>query len=303
MFLTFYKDTRQGLNQNFIMQRLWKSVTSRVGVRGKGSRDKLLSRQAFPLIGRSGMFSPDSRVDESLPMTAHYNHLKSASHSVRPSDSVFGDHAPPVFTARRRGLYRNGLKRGFDFLVVALALPVVLPIVLLLALLVALDGGQPFYRQARVGRNGRIYAMWKLRSMEPDAERKLALHLEKDPVARGEWDLNQKLQQDPRITRLGRFLRSSSMDELPQLWNVLKGDMSLVGPRPMMPEQQQLYPGRAYYQLRPGITGSWQVSARNKSTFADRAAFDTGYEQDVSFIADLKLLAATVRVVLRGTGY
>ena len=302
MFLTRYKDPRQGLNQNFIMQRLLKNVTSRVGVRGKGSRDKLLSRQTFPLIGRSGMFFQDSRVEESLQMTAHYNHLKNASHSIRLSDSTLGDHAPPVSLARRRGLYRNGLKRGFDVLVVALTLPVVLPIVLLLALLVALDGGQPFYRQARVGRNGRIYAMWKLRSMEPGADRKLAEHLDQNPTARNEWDLNQKLQQDPRITALGRFLRASSLDELPQLWNVLKGDMSLVGPRPMMPEQEHLYPGRAYYLLRPGITGTWQVSARSKSTFADRAAFDTGYEQNVSFITDMKLLAATVRVVLRGTG-
>ena len=245
---------------------------------------------------------PGSRVNESLRMTAHYNHLKTAAHSVRPADPAFEDHALRVSSSRRRGLYRNGLKRASDALVVALSLPFVLPIVLLLALLVALDGGQPFYQQARVGRSGRIYAMWKLRSMEPDAERKLAEHLERDPLARTEWDLNQKLQKDPRITRLGRFLRASSLDELPQLWNVLTGDMSLVGPRPMLPEQQPLYPGRAYYLLRPGITGPWQVSARNRSTFADRAAFDTAYEQNLSFLADMKLLASTVRVVLRGTG-
>lgn len=235
-------------------------------------------------------------------MTAHYNHLKSAAHSVSPAEPSFEDRILPVSPAFRGGLYRNGLKRAFDFVAVAVALPIVLPIVLLLALLVALDGGQPFYRQARVGRNGRLYAMWKLRSMEPDAERKLAEHLDQNPLARSEWDLNQKLQKDPRITPLGRFLRASSLDELPQLWNVLKGDMSLVGPRPMMPEQERLYPGRAYYLLRPGITGSWQVSTRNQSTFADRAAFDTAYEQDMSFVTDMKLLVATVRVVLRGTG-
>ena len=235
-------------------------------------------------------------------MTAHYNHLKSAAHSIRPSDPAFEGRALPVSLARRRGLYRNGLKRVFDALMVILALPIVLPIVLVLALLVALDGGQPFYRQARVGRGGRIYGMWKLRSMEPDAERKLAEHLDRDPVARDEWNLNQKLQKDPRITRLGQFLRASSLDELPQLWNVLTGDMSLVGPRPMMPEQQPIYPGRTYYLLRPGITGPWQVSARNRSTFADRAVFDTTYEQNLSLIADMKILSATVRVVLRGTG-
>jgi exopolysaccharide production protein ExoY len=235
-------------------------------------------------------------------MTAHYNHLKVAAHSVRSSDPAFGDRAQPVSATRRHGLYRRGLKRAFDILAVVLTLPFVLPVVLFLAFLVALDGGRPFYRQARVGRGGRIYAMWKLRSMEFDAERKLAEHLDRNPVAREEWNLNQKLQNDPRITALGQFLRASSLDELPQLWNVLKGDMSLVGPRPMLPEQQSLYPGRAYYLLRPGITGTWQVSTRNCSAFADRATFDTAYEQNLSFTGDLRVLSATVRVVLRGTG-
>ena len=105
------------------------------------------------------------------------------------------------------------------------------------------------------------------------------------------------------MTRVGRLLRKSSFDELPQLWNVLKGDMSLVGPRPMMPEQTSLYPGRAYYQMRPGITGFWQVSERNQSTFAARAGHDTAYANRVSLVTDVSVLAATVSVVLRGTGY
>jgi lipopolysaccharide/colanic/teichoic acid biosynthesis glycosyltransferase len=102
---------------------------------------------------------------------------------------------------------------------------------------------------------------------------------------------------------MGRLLRKSSLDELPQLWNVLVGDMSLVGPRPMMPAQQVLYPGRAYFRLRPGITGPWQVSHRNETTFAARAGFDAEYERDLSFVTDTRLLFATVRVVLRATGY
>ena len=105
------------------------------------------------------------------------------------------------------------------------------------------------------------------------------------------------------ITRFGRVLRKSSLDELPQLWNVLLGDMSLVGPRPMMPCQRDLYPGSAYYRLRPGITGPWQVSRRNESTFADRARFDTDYDQTLSLGTDLGLLISTVRVVVRATGY
>jgi exopolysaccharide production protein ExoY len=201
------------------------------------------------------------------------------------------------------GPYQRFGKRAIDLILVLIAAPGVLPVVLCLAIMVALDGGAPFYRQARVGRGGEIYVMWKLRSMVRGADARLADHLETDPLARDEWDRTQKLKDDPRITRFGRFLRRSSLDELPQLWNVLKGDMSLVGPRPMMPDQQKLYPGFAYYRLRPGITGPWQVSERNEASFVDRARFDAGYARDLSFGTDLQLLRATVSVVLRGTGY
>ena len=182
-------------------------------------------------------------------------------------------------------------------------LPVALPLVFILALLVAWDGGQPFHVQVRVGRGGRRYRLWNLRSMVPDAEARLAACLGTDPAARAEWQRSQKLRNDPRVTPIGTLLRSSSLDELPQLWNVLRGDMSLVGPRPMLPEQQRLYPGRAYFHLRPGLTGPWQVSSRNESAFADRAAFDEAYARRLSLGTDLRLLAATVQVVLRRTGY
>ena len=205
---------------------------------------------------------------------------------------------------RRRGLYRNGLKRVLDVMLVLLAAPVAVPLVLVLALIVlVMEGGAPFYGQDRVGRSGKIYKMWKLRSMVPDAEARLADHLTADPAARVEWDSTQKLKADPRITRFGRLMRKSSMDELPQLWNVLLGDMSLVGPRPMMDGQQDLYPGIAYYRMRPGITGFWQISKRNESTFAERADFDDRYEREVSLVTDLRLLTATVGVVLRATGH
>lgn len=205
---------------------------------------------------------------------------------------------------RASSFYNRIAKRGFDILCVLLGLPVVLPVVVVLALATFLfDRGNPFYSQPRVGRNGRIYTIWKLRSMVPDADRLLATYLEQNPAAHAEWTSTQKLKNDPRITRLGRFLRRSSLDELPQLWNVLSGDMSLVGPRPMMPEQREMYPGRAYFRLRPGITGAWQVSERNESSFAGRARFDTDYAASVSFLTDIKLLLATVRVVVRATGY
>jgi lipopolysaccharide/colanic/teichoic acid biosynthesis glycosyltransferase len=138
--------------------------------------------------------------------------------------------------------------------------------------------------------------------MVPDAEERLAAHLEAHPAAAAEWGRTQKLRQDPRVTRLGRFLRRSSLDELPQLFNVLTGDMSLIGPRPMMVDQAPLYPGRAYYALRPGISGPWQVSERNATSFADRARFDDRYDRDLSLLTDLRLILATFRAVLRGTG-
>lgn len=205
--------------------------------------------------------------------------------------------------ASRFGFYRTAFKRAFDVTAILLAAPLVLPVIGILALLVALQGGRPFYTQDRVGRGGRIYTMWKLRSMIRSADDALESYLDSNPAARAEWDSTQKLKDDPRITRLGRFLRKSSLDELPQLWNVLKGDMSLVGPRPMMPEQQAMYPGTAYFKLRPGITGPWQVSERNETAFADRAVFDAAYDRTLSFRTDVKLLAATVGVVLRATGH
>ena len=139
--------------------------------------------------------------------------------------------------------------------------------------------------------------------MVVDADARLAAHLAADPALRAEWDETQKLKRDPRITAVGRLLRKTSLDELPQLWNVLKGDMSLVGPRPMMPEQRALYPGRAYYQMRPGLTGPWQVSDRNAVSFAGRAEFDADYARRMSLATDLCILFLTVWVVLRGTGY
>ncbi len=205
---------------------------------------------------------------------------------------------------RASSLYNRIVKRALDLVCILLGAPVVVPVVALLALVVFLsDRSNPFYSQPRVGRNGRIYTIWKLRTMVPDADRLLEAYLAENAAAQIEWDTTQKLKADPRITRIGRFLRRSSLDELPQLWNVIRGDMSLVGPRPMMPEQRTLYPGRAYYRLRPGITGAWQVSERNESSFAGRARFDTDYASNVSFLTDLKLLLATFRVVLRATGY
>ena len=218
----------------------------------------------------------------------------------------FGMSSAPVGLvniAARSGLYRNYLKRPFDVAAVLSAGLVVGPLILLLALLVASDGSNPFYWNERVGRRGRNFRMLKLRTMVPDADKMLEDYLSRNAEARLEWNSTQKLKTDPRITRIGRFLRKTSLDELPQLWNVLTGDMSLVGPRPMMPSQRPLYHGLAYYSLRPGITGIWQVSDRNESAFSKRAEYDSEYDEKLTFGMDIWLLWSTVRVVLKGTGY
>jgi lipopolysaccharide/colanic/teichoic acid biosynthesis glycosyltransferase len=139
--------------------------------------------------------------------------------------------------------------------------------------------------------------------MVTDADALLEQTLASDPGVRKEWNDKQKLTDDPRITRIGRIVRKTSLDELPQLFNVLKGDMSLVGPRPMMLCQQPLYPGSAYYELRPGVSGPWQISDRNSSSFAARADFDDEYLAGLSFKTDMVIIARTIGTVLRCTGH
>ena len=202
------------------------------------------------------------------------------------------------------GLYRKTFKRLIDLTLVLLSAPVVVPLIALLAVLVALlTGGKPFYSQQRVGRGGTPFRMWKLRTMVKNADTELENYLQSSPAARAEWDSTQKLKQDPRITAFGRLLRKTSMDELPQFFNVFNGTMSLVGPRPMMVGQEKYYHGHVYYDLRPGITGFWQVSDRNECRFEDRVTYDNAYNDALSLKTDMHLLGQTVGVVLRATGH
>lgn len=200
------------------------------------------------------------------------------------------------------GLYRSVVKRLLDVTLVAISAPFVVTTIALLALVIRRDGGPVFYGQKRVGRDGEIFTCWKLRTMVINAESKLQAFLESNSDARSEWERTQKLKNDPRITAFGRFARKTSLDELPQLWNILVGEMSIVGPRPMTPSQQVLYHGTAYYDMAPGLTGYWQVSERNKSTFASRVGFDNRYARELTFATDVKIMLRTVSVVLRGTG-
>lgn len=207
------------------------------------------------------------------------------------------------FSAEHSTVYRDAAKRALDIAIVLFVALPVMAVLGVLALFIARDGASPFYTQDRIGRNGTRFRMLKLRSMVPDADKKLQGYLAQNVAARIEWDATQKLKKDPRITPIGRLIRKTSLDELPQLWNVLVGDMSIVGPRPMLPEQRGLYPGLAYYALRPGITGYWQISVRNESNFAERATFDTSYFRELSLWTDISVMLRTFRVVLRGTGY
>lgn len=203
----------------------------------------------------------------------------------------------------KTGLYYRFGKRALDICIVLLSLPIVLPVIAVSAFLIMLDGASPFYAQERVGQGNRIFWIWKLRSMVPNAKEALTLVLKNNRAARLEWEDTQKLKSDPRITWFGRFIRKFSVDELPQIWNVLRGDMSIVGPRPMMPEQRTLYLGRSYFRLRPGITGLWQISDRNNSSFSARSDFDRTYSAKVSAKTDLLIILSTVKVVWEGTGY
>ncbi len=209
----------------------------------------------------------------------------------------------PALPALHGGYARLG-KRLLDIALAGVALLLAAPVLALLALALWIESGNPFYTQERLGLNGRRFRMFKLRTMVMNAEAKLADCLAADPVLRAEWALTQKLKRDPRITPLGRLLRKTSMDELPQILNVLKGDMSLVGPRPMLPDQMPLYLNpTAYTGLRPGITGLWQVTARNENSFDLRAILDLRYAQRLSFGYDLRIIAATFGAVWRATGY
>ena len=197
---------------------------------------------------------------------------------------------------------RHG-KRVIDLALVLLAAPFVLPVVLLTALALWIEGGNPFYQQDRMRADGSRYRILKLRTMVQNADKKLAALLDSDAELKREWEETQKLKNDPRITTIGRVLRVTSLDELPQLWNVVTGDMSLIGPRPMLPDQVAIYKGPIYWGMQPGISGLWQVSERNDRNFDYRAEMDRIYRRQVTFREDLSILVRTVIVMARRTGY
>jgi exopolysaccharide production protein ExoY len=187
---------------------------------------------------------------------------------------------------------------GATLLLVAFGLPM-----LVLLGIVALDGGRPVFAHTRIGRNGIPFRCWKIRTMQVDAADRLASVLE-DPDKAREWARTFKLSDDPRITRIGRFLRRTSLDELPQLWNVLLGEMSLVGPRPVTAEELPMYGSVAplLCSVLPGITGAWQIAGRNETSYAERVEIDLRYILNRSISGDVRVLMMTPSVIARSTG-
>ena len=192
-------------------------------------------------------------------------------------------------------------KRLLDLFLLLVTLPISLPIMLTLAALIKLTSTGPvFFRQARIGEGGHVFYAYKFRTMRPDAAELLEKYLRDHPELRRQWEDDHKLKDDPRITTIGRFLRKVSLDELPQLLNVLKGEMSLVGPRPIVKAEVERYGAsfQLYASVLPGITGLWQVSGRNDVSYEERIGFDEFYVRNWSLWLDLYILLRTIRVVI-----
>jgi Undecaprenyl-phosphate galactose phosphotransferase WbaP len=199
---------------------------------------------------------------------------------------------------------RNVVKRTIDIVGASSLLIAMSPFLLIMGAIVMSDGGRPVFGHVRIGRNGRKFRCLKFRSMVTGADAVLKHLLATDPKAREEWDRDFKLKNDIRITPIGRLLRRTSLDELPQLWNVLRGDMSLVGPRPIVDEELARYGADVHYYLetKPGMTGLWQVSGRNDVDYATRVSLDVSYAKDCSLSLDILILLKTFKVIFKRDG-
>jgi len=222
------------------------------------------------------------------------------------TEIVYVNEAPRGVVERLRRLSVDDVLTDTMNMVLAfMALVLLAPVMIAVALAVFLeDGGPVVFAHRRIGRGGRYFSCFKFRSMAIDAEHRLAELLAQDPLARTEWEEDHKLRNDPRVTGLGAFLRKTSLDELPQLFNVLRGEMSLVGPRPIVDAEIAKYGRRFanYCAVKPGITGLWQVSGRNDTTYRARVAMDCVYARQRNVVMDGMIIAATVPAVLMRRG-
>jgi exopolysaccharide production protein ExoY len=238
-------------------------------------------------------------------------HIKSQEERVadswlKPWPDVDDFAIAPVPTAiGRRRYVQRFIKRTVDIVVSLVLFVVLLPFVLVFGHAILVDSPGPLlFMQRRVGRGGRDFSLLKFRTMVAGADALLTAHVGSDHELRQEWEETRKLRNDPRVTRVGRFLRKHSIDELPQILNVLRGDMSLVGPRPVAREELPLLGQRAtdILRVRPGLTGLWAVSGRSDVSYQERAALEYRYAVGWSLWMDLKILLRTIPVVLRGRG-
>ena len=225
---------------------------------------------------------------------------------------ALGEAADPMSTAELVAIeepairlsLEGAFKRGLDIIGALVLATVFSPLIVVILIAMKRGGGSPIFRHQRVGRNGELFGCLKFRTMVPNAERVLRDLLASNPEMREEWDRDHKLRHDPRVTPLGRFLRNTSLDELPQIWNVLKGEMSLVGPRPVTREELLRY-GRnmlLYMMVKPGITGLWQVSGRSTTDYRRRVAIDVCYVRNQSVLLDIWILLKTTLVVVGRRG-
>ena len=217
--------------------------------------------------------------------------MSKASHSIVSTEEFAEDALPDHYSVRRPALLR--LKRILDLEGAGLCLFLLLPLLATVALILLIAHGRPvFIRHTRVGRDGTPFGCFKFRTMVRDADKILRDVLDGDPAMLAEWEQHRKLTRDPRVTALGRVLRESSVDEIPQLINVLRGEMSLVGPRPIVADEIDIYGPkiRHYYKVRPGLTGAWQVGGRSDVVFARRVELDAAYVLGWSFKTDLAIL-------------
>ena len=221
--------------------------------------------------------------------------------SVRDFDGILGFAA----SNRLNMIWNLAIKRALDIAIVVIGGIVLLPFLLIIALLIkAASPGPVLYRHKRLGLKGAPFYACKFRSMVVDADKKLETVLASDPELQKEWELNQKLKNDPRITKIGKFLRRTSFDEFPQLLNILKGEMSLVGPRPVVEDEMKKYGEnfKRIFSVKPGLTGLWQISGRSDTNYNDRISYDTYYLQSWSVWLDLWILYRTPGAILKGRG-
>jgi exopolysaccharide production protein ExoY len=207
--------------------------------------------------------------------------------------------------SRSRRPVGGGIKRAFDFIAACAAIITLLPLFLACCVLIAVTSPGPIlFCHRRLGFGGRDFCCLKFRTMQIDADRRLKEYLAHNAEARQEWKAHHKLKNDPRITPVGQFLRRTSLDELPQLFNVLVGHMSIVGPRPIVEAEVEKYQENfaIYAAGRPGLTGLWQVKGRNTTTYEQRVAYDVEYLRNWSFLRDVRIILVTVAHVIEGTG-